>query len=47
MTGSYRLKTGFYGLKDMPAEFQKAKDYTLIGLSNTSFYLEDILIVSK
>ena len=28
MTGTYRFKTGFYGLTDMPAEFQKAMDYT-------------------
>ena len=34
MTGSYRFKTGFYGLADMPAKFQKAMDYTLIGLKN-------------
>ena len=32
MTGTYRFKTGFYGLTDMPAEFQKAMDYTLIAL---------------
>ena len=35
MTGTYRFQTGFYGLTDMPAEFQKAIDYTLIGLQNT------------
>ena len=35
MTGTYRFKTGFYGLTDMPAEFQKAMDYTLIGLKNS------------
>ena len=23
MTGTYRFKTGFYGLTDIPAEFQK------------------------
>ena len=34
-TGTYRFKTGLYGLTDMPAEFQKAMDYTLIGLQNT------------
>ena len=33
-TGTYRFKTSFYGLTDMPAEFQKAMDYTLIGLQN-------------
>ena len=33
MTGTYRFQTGFYGLTDMPAEFQKATDYTIINLS--------------
>ena len=47
MTGTYRFQTGFYGLTDMPAEFQKAMDYTLIGLENTYCFLDDILIVSK
>ena len=47
MTGLYRFKTGFYGLTDMPAEFQKAMDYTLIGLKHTYCFLDDILIVSK
>ena len=47
MTGTYRFKTGFYGLTDVPAEFQKAMDYTLIGLKNTICFLDDILIVSK
>ena len=47
MTGTYRLQTRFYGLTDMPAEFQKAMDYTLIGLKNTFCFLDDILIVSK
>ena len=31
----------------MPAEFQKAMDYTLIVLENTYCFLDDILIVSK
>ena len=35
MTGTYRYQTEFSGLTDMPAEFQKAMDYTLIGLKNT------------
>ena len=47
MTGTYRFRTGFYGLTDMPAEFQKAMDYTLIGLKNTFCFLDDVLIVSK
>ena len=47
MTGTYRFKIDFYGLTDMPAEFQKAMDYTSIGLKNTFCFLDDILIVSK
>ena len=47
MTGTYRFKTGFYGLTDMPAEFHKAIDCTLDGLNNTSCLLDDILIVSR
>ena len=34
MTSTYSFQTGFYGLTDMPAEFQKAMNYTLIGLKN-------------
>ena len=47
MTGTYRFQTRFFGLTDMPAEFQKAMDYTLFGLQNTYCFLDDILIVSK
>ena len=47
MTGTYRFKTGFYGLTDMPAEFQVAIDCTLAGLNNTFCFLDDILIVSR
>ena len=46
ITGTYCIKTGFYGLTDMPAEFQKAIECTLVGLTNTFCFLEDILIVS-
>ena len=35
MTGTYRIQTGLYGLKDIAAEFQKAMAYALIGLKNT------------
>ena len=45
-TGTYIFKTGFYGLTDMPADFQKAIDYSLIGLQNTYCFLDDIIIVS-
>ena len=47
MIGTYRFKTEFYGLKDMPAEFQKAIDCTLEGLNNNFCFLDDILIVSR
>ena len=47
MTGTYRFKTGFYGLTDMPTEFQKAIDCTLAGLTNTFCFLDDILTVSR
>ena len=45
--GTYRFKTGLFGLTDMPAEFQKAMDYTLVGLTNTYCFLDDIILVSK
>ena len=47
MTGTYCFKTGFYGLKDMPADFQKAIDCTLAGLDNALCFLDVILIVSR
>ena len=47
MTGTYRFKTGFYGLTDIQAEFQKAMDFSLIDLKGTYCFLDDILIVSK
>ena len=46
-TGTYCFKTGFYGLTDMPAEFQRGMDYTLVGLSNTYCFLDNIIVVSK
>ena len=46
-TGTYRFKTGFDSLTDMPAEFQKAIDYTLVGLFNTYCFLDDITVVSR
>ena len=44
---TYRFQTGFYGLTDMPAEFQKALDSTLVGLTNTHCFLDDIIIFSN
>ena len=45
--GTYCFKTGFYGLADKLAQFQKAMDYTLVGLSDTYCFLDDIIVVSK
>ena len=39
MTGKYRFRTGFYGLTDMPAEFQKAMDFILLGLKHTMTFV--------
>ena len=46
-TGTYRFITGFYGLIAMPAAFQKAMHYTLVGLQNTNCFLDDIIVVSR
>ena len=46
-TGTYRFKAGFYGLTDMPTEFQKAMDCTLQGFQGVICYLDDILLVTK
>ena len=46
-TGTYQFQTGFYGLTDMLAEFQKAVDLTLTYCNNTYAYLDDILIATK
>ena len=46
-TGTYQFRTGSYGLRDMPAEFQKAIELTLTSCTNTYAYLDDILIVTK
>ena len=46
-TGTYQFQTEFYGLTDMPAEFQKAVDLTLTNCTNTYAYLDDILVVTK
>ena len=45
-TGTHRFNNGFYGLTDMPAEFQKAIDKTLYNLTNTFSFLDDIIIVT-
>ena len=46
VTGSYRFKTGFYGLGDTPNEFQRIMDRLTEKLPNTHCYLDDILIAT-
>ena len=45
-TGTYQFQTGFDGLADMPAKFQKAIDLTLNNEKDTFAFLDDILIIS-
>ena len=47
LTHNHRFKTSFYGLTDMPAEFQKAIDCTLLGLNNILCFLDNKLIVIR
>ena len=47
ITGTYQFLTGFYGLGDMPNEFQRVLDSTLGSIPFTNCYLDDILIASK
>ena len=42
VTGSYRFKTEFYGLGDMPNEFQRIMDRMMEKLPKTHCYLDDI-----
>ncbi len=46
-TDTYQFATGFYGLTDMPAEFQQAIDLTLAGLPFVHAFIDDILICTK
>ena len=45
-TGTYRFLNGFYGLRDMPATFQKSIDVTLRNCHNKFGFL-DILVIPK
>ena len=45
--GTYRFNTGFFGVTDMPAEFQKATHKTLYNLTNTFSFLDDNIIVTE
>ena len=46
-TGTYKFQTRFYGITDIPAEFQKVVDLTLTNCNNPYAYLDNILIVTK
>ena len=46
-TGTHRFLTRFYGLGDMPNEFQRVMDFLLKDIPFTNCYIDDILIASK
>ena len=46
-TGTNRSITGFYGLTDMSAAFQKVMDYTLVVLENTHCFVDENIVVSR
>ena len=46
-TGTYRFRTGFYGLTTMPAEFQRVMDTILSELTQEHAFIDDILVVTK
>ena len=46
-TGTYQFNSGFYGLTDLPSEFQKAMDCTLQRIPEAICYSADILVVSN
>ena len=47
LTGKYRLKTGFYSLTNIQVKFEKTIETTVIHITNTYCFLDDILIVSS
>ena len=46
-TGTYRFLTGFYGLGDMPNDFQRVMDSMLKNIPFTNCYIDDILVASR
>ena len=46
-TGTYQFLTGFYGLGDMPNEFQRVMDSLLKNIPFTNCYIDDILVASR
>ena len=46
-TGTYSFVAGFYGLGDMPNEFERVMDSLLKDIPFTNCYIDDILRASK
>ena len=46
-TGTYRFRTGFYGLKTMPPDFQRVMDTILLEFPQAHAVIDDILVVTK
>ena len=46
-TGTYRFRTGFYGLTTMLAEFQRVMDDILSVFPQAHAFIYDILVVTK
>ena len=46
-TGTYRFRTGFYGLTTMTAEFQRIMDTVLSEFPQAHAFIDDILVVTK
>ena len=46
-TGTYRFRTGLYGLTTMPAEFQRVMDTILSKFPQAHAFIDDILVVTK
>ena len=46
-TGTYRFRTGFYGLTSMPAEFQRVMDSILNEFPQANAFIDDILVTTK
>ena len=46
-TGTYRFKTGFYGLTSMPAEFERVMDSILSEFPRAHAFIDDILNTTK
>ena len=47
ITVTCRFETGFYGLPDMHADFQKSTEYTLKQLKSNYYFLDDIPMANK